>query len=43
MAARRSLRYSGNPGAKHSKNTLRSTYSRKQEGVFTPVCIQNCV
>ncbi|XP_021025536.1 centromere protein U [Mus caroli] len=31
MAARRNLRYSGNPGAKRSKNTLRSTYSRNQK------------
>ncbi|XP_021074882.1 centromere protein U [Mus pahari] len=31
MATRSSLRRSGNPGAKRSKNTLGSTYSRKQK------------
>ncbi|XP_051038339.1 centromere protein U isoform X2 [Phodopus roborovskii] len=32
MAARRSLRYLGFPGAKHSKNTLGRTHSRKHAG-----------
>ncbi|XP_028613534.1 centromere protein U [Grammomys surdaster] len=36
MAARRSLRYSRDPGAKRSKNTLRSTYSRKQNAGQKP-------
>ncbi|XP_034376281.1 centromere protein U [Arvicanthis niloticus] len=36
MAARRSLRFSGDPGAKRSKNTLGSTYSRKQNAGQKP-------
>ncbi|EDL78890.1 similar to myeloid leukemia factor 1 interacting protein [Rattus norvegicus] len=36
MAARRSLRYSGDPGAKRSRNTLGSTNSRKQKAGQKP-------